>query len=94
MTNTSSTAARHQFFEKHVDVGVSSVPPQAGEVTTTSPPFLVAPVDLTAVVVVYVIVDPVTGQQITDLTLSPRLVARIISDTDVLTLFTDPESRS
>jgi hypothetical protein len=91
VTNTSSTAARHQFFEKHVDVGVSSVPPQAGEVTTTSPPFLVAPVDLTAVVVAYVIVDPVTGQQITDLTLSPRLVARLISDTDVLTLFTDPE---
>ena len=54
-------------------------------------PFLVAPVDLTAVVVAYVIVDPVTGQQITDLTLSPRLVARLVSDSDVLTLFNDPE---
>ena len=63
----------------------------AGEVTTTSPTFSVVPLDLTAVVVAYNIIDPVTDKQITDLTLTPRLVARLISDSDILTFFHDPE---
>ena len=32
-----------------------------------------------------------TNKQITDLTLTPRLVARLLSDSDVLTFFDDPE---
>jgi ABC-type phosphate transport system substrate-binding protein len=91
VTNTSSTAARRQFFQGNVDVGVTSVPPQPGEVPKDAPSFKVAPLDLTAVVIAYNIADPVTGQRITDLTLTPRLIARIISDSDILTLFQDPE---
>ena len=49
------------------------------------------PVDLTAIVLAYNIVDPVTNKQITDLTLTPRLVARLLSDSDVNTFFEDPE---
>ena len=92
VTNTSSNAARQQFFLKHVDVAVSSTPPGTGEVTRATPPaYAVAPVDLTALVVAYNIVDPVNGRQITDVTLTPRLVARLVSDTDVLGFFQDPE---
>lgn len=91
VTNTSSNASRQQFFLKHVDVGVSSLPPKPGEATSTAPKFAVAPVDLTALVVAYNIVDPVTGHQITDITLTPRLVARLVSDSDVLGFFSDPE---
>ncbi len=94
VTNTSSEAARQQFFLKQVDVGVSSLPPQAGEVPKSAPPFAVAPIDLTALVVVYNIVDPVTGHQITDVKMTPRLVARLVSDTDVLGFFNDPEFKA
>ena len=91
VTNTSSNAARQQFFLKHVDVAVSSMPPGTGEVTRATPAYAVAPVDLTALVVAYNIVDPVNGRQITDVTLTPRLIARLVSDTDVLGFFQDPE---
>ena len=91
VTNTSSNAARQQFFLNHVDVAVSSLPPGAGETTRATPGYAVAPVDLTALVVAYNIVDPVNGHQITDVTLTPRLVARLVSDTDVLGFFQDPE---
>ena len=33
VTNTSSNAAREQFFAGNVDIGVSSLPPQPGELT-------------------------------------------------------------
>jgi ABC-type phosphate transport system substrate-binding protein len=91
VTNTSSNASRQQFFLGHVDVGVSSLPPKPGEVTDKTPKYAVAPVDMTALVVAFNIVDPVTGHQITDLTLTPRLVARLVSDSDVLGFFSDPE---
>jgi hypothetical protein len=94
VTNTSSDAARQQFFLRHVDVGVSSLPPQPGEVPGSAPPYAVAPVDLTALVVAYNIVDPVTGHQITDVTLTPRLVARLVSDSDTLGFFSDPEFKA
>ena len=44
--------------------------------------------------IVYNMRDPVTQQQITTLTLSARLVARIISDTDLIGFFQDPELRA
>ena len=91
VTNTSSNAARAQFFAGNVDIGVSSLPPQPAELPPDPRAYAVTPVDLTAIVVAYNIVDPVTGQQITDVTLTPRLVARLLSDTDVLTFFNDPE---
>jgi hypothetical protein len=93
VTNTSSNAAREQFFAGNVDVGVSSLPPQPAEVPAAAPAYSVTPVDLTAIVVAYNIADPVTQQKITDVTLSPRLLARLLSDTDILTFFDDPEFR-
>ena len=49
------------------------------------------PLDLTAVVIAYNITDRNTKKPITDLTLTPRLVARLISDSDLTTFFHDPE---
>jgi hypothetical protein len=91
VTNTSSNAARQQFFAGNVDIGVSSLPPQPGELPPNQRAYTATPVDLTGIVVAYNIVDPVTKQQITDVTLTPRLLARLLSDTDILTFFNDPE---
>jgi ABC-type phosphate transport system substrate-binding protein len=91
VTNTSSDQARSDFFANNVDIAVSSLPPQAGEAAAGAPTYAVAPIDLTGVVVAYNILDPVTHQPISDLTLTPRLVARLLSDSDVLSFFDDPE---
>jgi hypothetical protein len=91
VTNTSSNAARQQFFAGNVDIGVSSLPPQPAELPPNPRAYTATPVDLTGIVVAYNIVDPVTQQQITDVTLTPRLLARLVSDTDILTFFADPE---
>src|SRR5262249_2871487 len=50
-----------------------------------------APLDVSAVVFAYNITDPDTEQRVDDLVLSPRLVARLISNTDLTTFFQDPE---
>ena len=55
------------------------------------PPFAYAPIDLTALAVVYNMNDPLTTAPIGDLTLSPRLLARLITDTDLPAFFQDPE---
>ncbi len=91
VTNTSSNSAREQFFAKNVDIGVSSLPPQQAELSADSRPYTVTPVDLTGIVIAYNIVDPVTKQQITDMKLSPRLVARLLSSGEVVAFFDDPE---
>ena len=91
VTNSSSNAAREDFFNNEVDIAVTSVKPNAGEIEGHPRPFAVAPLDLNAVVLAYNITDSKTNKQITDLTLSPRLVARLISDSQVSTMFNDPE---
>ena len=91
VTNTSSNAAREQFFAGNVDIGVSSLPPQPAELPPDPRPYTVTPVDLTGIVIAYNIVDPVTKQQITDMKLSPRLVARLLSSSEVVAFFDDPE---
>ncbi len=91
ITNTSSNQARQDFLSKLVDLGVTSLAPEPGELTPTSPKFSVVPLDLTAVVIAYNITDPVTHKQITNLTLTPRLVARLLSDSDIESFFSDPE---
>ena len=91
VTNTSSNQSRADFFNNNVDIAVSSLPPQAGEAGPKAPKFTVAPIDLTAIVIAYNLIDPVTSQPIRDLVLTPRLVARLISDSDVLDFFNDPE---
>ena len=91
VTNSSSNAAREDFFNNAVDIAVTSVRPKASEMAGHPRPFSVVPLDLNAVVLAYNITDSKTNKQITDLTLSPRLVARLISDSQVSTMFNDPE---
>jgi hypothetical protein len=94
ITNTSSNQARDDFMAGEVDMAVTSVRPEPGELTPSDPPFSVTPLDLTAVTIAYNITDPVTHKQITDLTLTPRLVARLLSDSNLETFFSDPEFRA
>ncbi|HTD49172.1 MAG TPA: substrate-binding domain-containing protein, partial [Acidimicrobiia bacterium] len=91
ITNTSSNQARQDFLTNLVDMGVTSTPPEAGEITPAAPKYSVVPLDLTGIVIAYNITDPVTHKQITDLTLTPRLVARLLSDTNIEAFFSDPE---
>jgi hypothetical protein len=91
ITNTSSNQARADFLSGEVDLGVTSLPPEADELTAPSRSYSVTPLDLTGIALAYNIVDPVTNKQIMDLTLTPRLVARLLSDSDIATFFEDPE---
>lgn len=94
-TSSSDNSGRDNFLSGLVDGGVTGLAvteedrqlhPDAGE-------YSYAPVDLTAVVIAVNMRDPMTGEPVTDLTLSPRLVAKLITDSDVTNLFTDPEFR-
>ena len=93
-TETSSVSGREDFLAGQVDVGVTSTPATPSELAAPGPAFTYAPVDLTAVTVVYNMSDLVTGRRITDLTLSPRLLTRLITDTQLLDFFNDPEFRA
>ena len=90
-TETSSVGGRSDFLGKEVDVGVTSTAATDAELSVPHPDFVYAPVDLTAVVVAYNMTDPVTGRRITDLTMSARLLTRVITDTGLLDFFNDPE---
>ena len=92
-TETSSDSGRGNFLKRQVDVGVTSLPTPASELAAVPnhPSFAYAPIDLTAVAVVYNMSDPTTNERINDLTLSPRLLARLISDTDLPGYFQDPD---
>jgi len=68
-TETSSVSGREDFLASQVDVGVTSTAATAGELAAPGPEFRYAPIDLTAVAVVYNMTDPVTGKRITDLEL-------------------------
>jgi hypothetical protein len=91
VTSSSSNAARENYFSKQIDIAVTSLEPKPEEVIPGSPPYRVVPLDLTAIVIAYNITDRKTHKPITDITLSPRLVARLISDSDLTTFFHDPE---
>lgn len=92
-TETSSNSARESFLSGAVDLAVTSLPATADEIAAGKPglKFKYAPISVNAVVVAYYLVDPVTGQRITDLKLSPRLIARLISNSRLLGYFQDPE---
>jgi hypothetical protein len=91
VTSSSSNAARENFLNRQIDIGVTSLEPTPDEITPGSPPYRVVPLDLTAVVIAYNIKDRQTNRPITDITLTPRLVARLVSDSDLTTFFHDPE---
>jgi ABC-type phosphate transport system substrate-binding protein len=92
-TETSSELGRGSLLHGQVDIGLTSLPATSDEVAAAPkhPAFSYAPVDLTAVAVVFNMNDPMTNQPITDLTLSPRLLAQVIADTNLSGLFQDPE---
>ncbi len=92
-TETSSDAGRQSFLQRLTDVAVTSIAATPAELKAVpgAPKFSYAPLDLTSVAVVYNMRDPTSNKPITDLTLSPRLLARLISDTDLGSFFQDPE---
>lgn len=95
VTESSSNEGRLAMLEEQVDFGITSLPMTPAELaahpSTTRVRY--APIDLTAVAVVHNLRNPTTGQPITDLVLSPRLVARIVSDSRLDTFYADPELR-
>jgi hypothetical protein len=94
-TATSSNAGRASWFDptNQLDVAVTSLPATSTEMATGEPhlPYGYAPVDLNAVVVGFTIDDAVTLAPITDITLTPRLVARLMTNSHLDTFFQDPE---
>jgi hypothetical protein len=93
VTETSSNEGREALFEGQIDAGITDVPATPEELAAHPLVQRVkyAPLDLTAVTVVFLMKDSRTGTPITSMVLSPRLVARIISDTQVDSFFADPE---
>jgi periplasmic binding family protein len=77
-TNQGSPEARSNFLQGNSDVAITSMPASPDELKGTSRPFIYAPVDVTGVVIGFNATDPTTGQRITDMTLTPRLVAELI----------------
>lgn len=94
-TETSSTTGRENFLADLVDIGVSSEPVRAEELEAHPErgAFTYAPVTLTAVTVAFNFRDPLTGEPVRDVVLSPRLVARLVTDTNIASFFGDPELR-
>ncbi len=95
-TETSSNGGRRSFLSGEVDVALTSLPPGAPEVSSAArKDFAYAPVDVTAVAVAFNLTDPTTGQRITEMTLSPRLLAILIAGSQSSGrgshLFDDPE---
>lgn len=95
VTETSALAGIENFLAGLVDIGITSMPatadqisahPERGEVTY-------APIGLTALTVVVNMRDPFTGNRLTDIVLSPRLVARLITDSNTASFLSDPELR-
>ncbi|MFM7271733.1 MAG: hypothetical protein ACKO2C_08915 [Actinomycetes bacterium] len=95
VTESSSNEGRLAVLEEQVDFGITSLPATASELAAhpTTVRVRYAPIDLTAVTVVHNLRNPSTGQPISDLVLSPRLVARIVSDSRLDTFYADPELR-
>lgn len=94
-TETSSTTGRENFLAGLVDLGVTPVPASEGELTAhpDHPEFAYAPLDITAVTIVFNMKDPFTGARIEDLVLSPRLVARLVTNSSTESWLNDPELR-
>lgn len=94
-TETSSTAGRENFLRGLVDIGITSLAADDEELEEhpNHAPFAYAPLTMTAVAVVVNMRDPFTGNPITDLVLSPRLVMRLITDSNTEAFLSDPELR-
>ena len=92
-TETSSTTGRENFLAGLVDIGVTSAPATSDELShhPDHPEFSYAPVAASALVVAYNMTDPFTSQRVDNLVLSPRLVARLVTNTSIETFVRDRE---
>jgi ABC-type phosphate transport system substrate-binding protein len=92
-TETSSTTGRENFLAGLVDIGVTAMPATEDELShhPDHREFSYAPVAASAMVVAYNMTDPFTGQRIENLVLSPRLVARLVTNTSIETFVRDRE---
>jgi ABC-type phosphate transport system substrate-binding protein len=91
-TESASPAGRRDFLNGSVEVGLTSTPATSAELASASGhrSFVYAPLDVSGVAVAFNVTDTVTHQRITDMNLTPRLVAILISGSG-LHLFQDPE---
>lgn len=92
-TETSSTTGRENFLAGLVDIGLTGLPATAEELShhPDHPEFSYAPVAASAMVVAYNLTDPFSGQRVNNLVLSPRLVARLVTNTSIETFVRDRE---
>jgi hypothetical protein len=92
-TETSSTTGRENFLAGLVDIGVTAMPATEEELShhPDHRDYSYAPVAASAMVVAYNMTDPFTGQRIENLVLSPRLVARLVTNTSIETFVRDRE---
>ncbi|MBV9952215.1 MAG: substrate-binding domain-containing protein, partial [Acidimicrobiia bacterium] len=91
-TESASPAGRRDFLNGSVEVGLTSTPATSAELAAAPGhrSFAYAPLDVSGVAVAFNVTDTVTHQRITDMNLTPRLVAILISGSG-LHLFQDPE---
>ena len=94
-SETSSDTGREDYLAGLIDFGVTALPATEEELALHPDhrAFEYVPLTMTAVAVVVNMRDPFTGNRLTDITLSPRLVARLVTDTSVDGFFSDPELR-
>lgn len=92
-TETSSTTGRENFLAGLVDFGVTALPATTEELEAhpDHPQFSYVPVAASAVVVAYNMTDPFTGARVDNLVLSPRLVARLVTNSSIETFVRDRE---
>lgn len=69
--------ARAQFTQKHVDIGLTTLPLQ--DTGPPQPPHAYAPVSVSGIAIAFRVDDPNTGRPITSMKLNPRLVAKLIT---------------
>jgi phosphate transport system substrate-binding protein len=91
-TESSSPAGRRDFLNGSVEVGLTSTPATTAELAAAPGhrSFAYAPLDVSGVTVAFNVSDTTTHQRITDMNLTPRLVAILIAGSGIH-LFQDPE---
>jgi|APGre2960657468_1045069.scaffolds.fasta_scaffold02081_5 ABC-type phosphate transport system substrate-binding protein len=94
-TENSSTSGRENFLAGLTDFGVTALPATAEELEAHPDhrDFNYVPLVASATVIAYNFTDPFTRQPLDNLVLSPRLVARIITNTSLENFFQDRELR-
>ena len=92
-TETSSTTGRENFLAGLIDFGVTALPATEEELSHHSDhrEYSYAPIAASAVVVAYNLTDPFTGLRVENLVVSPRLVARLVTNSSVETIVRDRE---